>query len=112
MDPVPVAIAAVVGSALVAAVLALWRMHVLNTRRCDARGDALEKEIKETKKSLIDLHASRAESAEQRAAEYARHASQMSETARVCAKVLRRFENTPIPPEPSGGTSAIHRTQK
>ncbi len=98
MDPVP-------------ATIALWRMHVLDGRRCDARGDALEAKIEATNKALIDLHEQRAASAEQRSIEYARHASQMSETARVCAKVLRRYEQTPIPPEPTGGTSAIHRTQ-
>lgn len=117
MDPVPITIAAAVATALVAAVLALWRKQGTNdkrqddrNRKCEERGEKLEAEVIATKALVIDIYRERAKDAESRAEASARRELQMAETARVCAKVLKRYENAPVPPESSGGTSALQRT--
>lgn len=116
MDPVPATIAVAVATALVAAVLALWKSHAAAgkrqidaNKRCEERGEKLEAEVVATKALVIDIYRERAKDAETKAAESARRELQMAETARCVAKVLKRYENTPVPPESSGGTSAIHK---
>lgn len=114
MEPVPFIIASVVGTGLVSAVLALWRSNSNNNqlqrednKRCEVRGERLEVEVIATKALVIDLYRENAKAADARAAESARRELQMAETARVCARVLKRYANTPVPPESSGETSAL-----
>ncbi len=114
MEPVPFIIASVIGTALVSAVLALWRdrnndkkQQSAANARCEVRGERLEAEVVATKSLVIDLYRENAKAADARAAESARRELQMAETARVCARVLKRYANTPVPPEGSGETSAL-----
>lgn len=109
MDPIPAPVAAAIATAMVSAVLALWRSHINERKRCEDRGEKLESEVVATKALVIDLYRENAKNAEVRAAESARREVQMAETARVCARVLKRYETTPIPDESSGETTAVHR---
>jgi uncharacterized membrane protein YccC len=105
MEPVPFIIASVVGTSLVAAILALWQSHKHDKQaqraaneRCEGRGERLEEEIIKTKELVIGLYRSNAEAAEKRAREAVASQLQLAETARVCARVLKRYEQSPIPP--------------
>lgn len=114
MEPVPFIIASVVGTGLVSAVLAMWRDRINDKKqqaaantRCEVRGERLEAEVVATKSLVIDLYRENAKAAELRAAESAKRELQMAETARVCARVLKRYENTPVPQNHSGETSTL-----
>lgn len=116
MDPVPITIAIAVASALIAAIGALWRKsnngdkrQEVSNKKCEERGERLEAEVVATKALVIDIYRQRAIDAEARAEREARNALQMADAAKTVAKVLKRYENTPVPPESTGGTSAIHK---
>jgi|GEM_PF-6279679 len=118
MDPVPMTIAAAVATALISALLILWKKQergdlasAARETDCNARGARMEAEVIATKAMIIDLYRVRASDAESRAEISALHATQMAETARVCARVLRRYEDTPIP-DSSGETTRIQKVVK
>lgn len=111
-------IASAVAAALISALLILWKKQergdMASTAReleCNARGARMEAEVIATKAMIIDVYRVRASDAESRAEISALHAMQMAETARVCARVLRRYEDTPIPGS-SGETTKILKTIK
>ena len=119
MEPVPFFIASVVGTSLVAAILALWASHKHGQQaqraaneRCEGRGERLEAEVNSTKALVVDLYKENAKSAEIRATEAARAALQMAETAKVCARVLKRYEQTPIPSKKSDEESDLFPVKK
>jgi len=118
MDPVPMTIAAAVATALISALLILWKKQergdlasAARETECNARGARMETEVIATKALIIDLYRVRASDAESRAEISALHATQMAETARVCARVLRRYEDTPIP-DSSGETTRVQKVVK
>lgn len=115
MDPVPVYIATAVATALVAAVIALWRFVIVGHRKCVEHNGRLETEIKETKDLLIKRSESDVAKAEAR--ELAAHERSLKfaaaltdcasatretkEVTRLAIRVLRQYPprqfNTPIP---------------
>jgi hypothetical protein len=130
MEPVPFIIASVVGTSLVAAILALWRAYerdkknrkleyekdkqeqIAANKRCEGRGERLESEINATKGLVIELYKENAKAAELRAAEAVKSALQMAETAKICARVLKRYEQTPIPSKMSDEESDLFPVKK
>jgi hypothetical protein len=118
MEPVSFTVAAAVATGLTVGMGALWRRQTKSDnearareKECNQRNDALSDEIKKTKDRLIDLQTRRAENAEAKAEMEAQRGMAMADAARTCAKVLKRFEQTPVPPS-TGETSALHRIQK
>jgi hypothetical protein len=118
MEPVSFTVAAAVATGLTVGMAALWRRVTLSDRaamarehRCNEQNAALGEEIKKTKDRLIDLQTKRAENAEAKAEMEAQRGLAMANAATTCAKVLKRFEQTPVPPS-TGETSALHRIQK
>lgn len=117
MDPIPAVIGIAVATALITAIGVLWRRQEKSDKAaearetaaaqrekdCNARNDVLGKEIKATKEQLTEVYRQRAEHAEAKAEANAK-------LALTCATILRRYGNTPIPEESSGGTSALQRT--
>ena len=104
MDPIPFTIASAVAAGLVVAVTQLYRRQLDSDARCHAQNTSLSEEIKATKDKLIEIH-------QTRAIEYATLLTRTDETARICARVLRRYEQSPVPPS-TGETTAIHRVIK
>lgn len=117
MEPVPFIIASVVGTSLVAAILALWRLVVVGNRKCEERNARIEMEIKSTKDLMIDrasVDVAKAEAREVRASERAVQIATIledtKEVTRWAVRVLRRYDPDAQPtprPGSSGETSAL-----
>lgn len=118
MDPVPFTIAAAVATALVGAVLALWRLVVVGNRKCEERNARIEQEIKATKDLMIDRSNADVAKAEAREARASERAVQIAtilddtkEVTRWAVRVLRRYDPdthaTPVP----GGESALTKKE-
>lgn len=103
-------VAGAVASALVAAILALWRWVIVSNRKCEERGIRMEDEIKLTKDLQIVAakeERTRAEAREERAHERAVHVCAVlehtTEVTRWAVKHLRRIDPdaalnaTPLP---------------
>lgn len=115
MEPVPFIIASIVGTSLVAAVLALWRSHIVSGRRCEERNTRMEAEIALTKNLLVkksEADVAKAEAREARASERAVQIAAIlddtKEITRWAVRVLRRYDpDTQPTPRPGDGDSAL-----
>lgn len=111
MDPVPFTLAAAIALALTGAIGTLFGLVVLSGRECKERNLMWEARDAETQRKIVALHVASAEAMALRAAEYATILNRTDETARICARVLKRYDQTPIPPG-TGETSALQRIVK
>jgi hypothetical protein len=99
MDPVPFALASVVAGALVAAVLALWRMVVVGNKKCEERNSRIETEIASTKDLLVNRSQADVEKAEarelrasERAVLIATILDDTKEVTRWAVRVLKQYD--------------------
>lgn len=100
MESVPLALAASIGSVLVAAILALWKYVMIGNKKCEERNERLEMQVNHINELLYKRAEDREKLAWCQAAEMATALNSVSEVTARALRVLRRYDpsdSTPVP---------------
>jgi hypothetical protein len=100
MESIPFALAAAVGSVLVAAILALWKFVMIGNKKCEERNERFELQISHINEIIYKRSEDREKLAWCQAAEMATALNSVSEVTARALRVLKRYDpsdSTPIP---------------